>query len=132
MQRHCANAQRVAEYLEQHPKVDWVAFPGLKSHPQHELHARQAAGPGGMISFELKGGVAAGERLINSTRLCALAVSLGGVETLIQHPASMTHATMPPELRRQAKITDGLIRVSVGIEAVEDIIADLAQALERA
>ncbi|MFO7651571.1 MAG: aminotransferase class I/II-fold pyridoxal phosphate-dependent enzyme [bacterium] len=132
MERHCANAQRVAEYLEKHAKVDWVAFPGLKSHPQHELHARQASGPGGMISFELKGGVEAGARLINSTRLCALAVSLGGVETLIQHPASMTHATMPADLRRQAKITDGLIRISVGIEAVEDIIADLAQALERA
>jgi methionine-gamma-lyase len=132
IERHCANAQRVAEYLEKHPKVDWVAFPGLKSHPQHELHARQASGPGGMISFELKGGVEAGARLINSTRLCALAVSLGGVETLIQHPASMTHATMPADLRRQAKITDGLIRISVGIEAVEDIIADLAQALERA
>lgn len=131
MERHCANAQTVAEYLEQHPKVEWVAFPGLSSHPQHDLHARQASGPGGMISFELKGGVGAGERLINSTRLCALAVSLGGVETLIQHPASMTHATMPADLRRQAKITDGLIRLSVGIESAADIIADLAQALER-
>jgi methionine-gamma-lyase len=131
MERHCANAQAVAEYLERHPKVEWVAFPGLASHPQHDLHARQASGPGGMISFELKGGIEAGRKLIDSTRLCALAVSLGGVETLIQHPASMTHASMPADLRRQARITDGLIRISVGIEQVEDIIADLARALER-
>jgi methionine-gamma-lyase len=131
MERHCANAQAVAEYLERHPKVEWVAFPGLASHPQHALHARQASGPGGMISFELKGGIEAGRKLIDSTKLCALAVSLGGVETLIQHPASMTHASMPADLRRQAKITDGLIRLSVGIERVEDVIADLARALER-
>ncbi len=132
IERQCANAQRVAEILSTHPKVDWVAFPGLASHPQYDLHRRQASGPGAMISFELKGGLDAGVRLINSTRLCALAVSLGGVETLIQHPASMTHATMPADLRRQAKITDGLIRLSVGIEAVEDIVADLVRALEAA
>lgn len=129
MQRHCENAQEIAEWLARHPRIESVAFPGLKTHPQYELARRQMKGPGGMISFELKGGIAAGKRLMNSIRLCALAVSLGGVETLIQHPASMTHATMTPELRHQAGITDGLVRLSVGIEDAADIIADLEQAL---
>lgn len=132
MQRHCENAQRVAEFLVEQPQVAAVSFPGLPSHPQYEIHRRQASGPGGIISFELRGGLAAGQRLINSVRLCTLAVSLGGVETLIQHPASMTHAGMSPALRRQAKITDGLVRISVGIESVEDIIGDLKQALRKA
>ncbi len=131
MQRHCENAQAIAEHLEQHPKVDWVRFPGLPSHPQYEVGQRQMDGPGGMISFELKGGVEAGRRTMDSTRLCALAVSLGGVETLIQHPASMTHAVMDKETREQAGITDGLVRLSVGIEDVDDIIADLDQALDK-
>lgn len=131
MQRHCANAQAVAEHLEQHPKVAWVRFPGLASHPQYEVGRRQMSGPGGMISFELKGGVEAGRQMMSSTRLFALAVSLGGVESLIQHPASMTHAGLSPELRQQAGITDGLVRLSVGIEAVADIIADLDHALAR-
>jgi methionine-gamma-lyase len=129
MERHCQNAQQVAEYLEAHPKVAWVRFPGLPSHPQYELGRRQMAGPGGMISFELKAGLEAGRRLMNATCLCALAVSLGGVETLIQHPASMTHASMDRNLRMQAGITDGLVRLSVGIEAATDIVADLDQAL---
>ncbi|MEO0073459.1 MAG: aminotransferase class I/II-fold pyridoxal phosphate-dependent enzyme [candidate division WOR-3 bacterium] len=131
MQRHCENAQKVAEWLADHPKVESVAFPGLRSHPQYELGRRQMKGPGGMISFELSGGIEAGKRLMNSTRLCALAVSLGGVETLIQHPASMTHAAMTPEQRHKAGITDGLVRLSVGIEEAADIIADLELALAR-
>ncbi|MBM3314740.1 aminotransferase class I/II-fold pyridoxal phosphate-dependent enzyme [candidate division WOR-3 bacterium] len=132
MRRHCENAQSVAEWLERHAKVAWVAFPGLPCHPQYELGRRQMKGPGGMISFELKEGLEAGRKLMDSTRLCTLAVSLGGVETLIQHPASMTHAGMSPELRRQAGITDGLVRLSVGIEDPGDVIADLEQALAQA
>ncbi len=131
MQRHCENGREVAGFLEQHPKVDWVRYPGLPSHPQYELGKRQMKGPGGMIAFELKGGVEAGRTLMDSTRLCGLAVSLGGVETLIQHPASMTHAGMSEELRLQAGITNGLVRISVGIEAAGDIIADLEQALAK-
>ncbi|MFO7639235.1 MAG: aminotransferase class I/II-fold pyridoxal phosphate-dependent enzyme [bacterium] len=131
MRRHCESAQLIAEFLEAHPKVAWVRFPGLPSHPQYELARRQMCGPGGVVSFELKGGLEAGRLMMNSTRLCALAVSLGGVESLIQHPASMTHAGMNRELRCQAGITDGLVRVSVGIEDVEDIRADLAQALAK-
>ncbi len=130
MQRHCENAQKVAEFLEKHPRVAWVRFPGLPSHPQYELAKRQMAGPGGLISFELKGGFDAARRLLNSTRLFLLAVSLGGVESLIQHPASMTHASMPPEIRTQAGITDGLIRISVGIEDINDLLDDLSQALK--
>ncbi len=129
MQRHCENGLKVAEFLEQHPKVAWVRYPGLPSHPQYEVAQKQMKGPGGMVSFELKGGVEAGRTMMDSTRLCGLAVSLGGVETLIQHPASMTHAGMTGETRFKAGITDGLVRISVGIESVEDIIADLDQAL---
>lgn len=129
MQRHCENAQHIAEYLEKHPKVKWVRFPGLKSHPNFEVGLKQHYGSGGMISFELKGGFKAGETVMNSVKLCLLAVSLGGVETLIQHPASMTHLTMGEEARKAAGITEGLVRLSVGIENVKDIIDDLEQAL---
>jgi methionine-gamma-lyase len=129
MQRHCENAIKVAEFLEQHPAVEWVRYPGLKSHPQYEVARKQMTGPGGMISFGLRGGLEAGRKMMNAVKLCALAVSLGGVESLIQHPASMTHASMGAEARRQAKIVDGLVRVSVGIEAANDIIADLDQAM---
>lgn len=129
MQRHCDNAMKVAAFLEQHPAVDWVRYPGLKSHPQHRIARRQMAGPGGMISFGLKGGLEAGRRMMNAVRLCGLAVSLGGVESLIQHPASMTHASMGAEARRRAHISDGLVRLSVGIENVDDIIADLDTAM---
>ncbi len=131
MQRHCENGRKVAAYLEGHPKIEWVRYPGLPSHPQHEIGRRQMKGPGGMVSFELKGGVQAGRTLMDSTRLCTLAVSLGGVETLIQHPASMTHAGMTSETRLKAGITDGLVRISVGIEDADDIIGDLDQALEK-
>ena len=131
MQRHCENTLPIAEYLEKHPKVKWVRFPGLKSHPQYEIGLKQHKGHGGMISFELNGGYKAGEILMNSVRFCQLAVSLGGVETLIQHPASMTHLTMGEEARKAAGITEGLIRLSVGIENVKDILADLEQAMEK-
>ncbi|MFP4470207.1 MAG: trans-sulfuration enzyme family protein [Bacteroidales bacterium] len=125
------SAMQVAEYLENHPKVEWVKYPGLKSHPQYDLAQRQMDGPGTMISFELKGGLDAGKRMMDSVELVLLAVSLGGVESLIQHPASMTHSKLSHENKLQAGITDGLVRFAVGIEDVEDIIADLDQALEK-
>lgn len=123
------NAIKVAEYLEKHPKVDWIMYPGLKSHPQHELGKKLMKGPGAMISFGLKGGLAAGKILMDSVELCGLAVSLGGIETLIQHPASMTHAKLSAEAKRTGGISDDLVRLAVGIEDVEDIIGDLEQAL---
>ena len=131
MEKHTLNGQMVAEFLEKHPKVEWVRYPGLKSHPQYELCQKQHVAQGGMISFELKGGYKAGEILMNSVKFCILAVSLGGVETLIQHPPSMTHLTMGEEARKSAGITEGLIRLSVGIENYQDIIDDLEQALNK-
>ena len=125
------SAQKVAEYLEAHPKVAWVKYPGLKSHPQYELGKRQMDGPGSMISFEVKGGVKAGKVVMDSVELALLAVTLGGVETLIQHPASMTHSKLSDEKQLAGGITKGLIRLAVGIEDVEDIIADLDQALAK-
>jgi len=125
------NAMKVAEFLENHPKVAWVKYPGLKSFPQYELAKQQMKGPGAMISFELKGGYEAGITLMNNVHLALLAVSLGGVESLIQHPASMTHAGVPKEARLAANITEGLVRFAVGIENVEDIIADLDHALAK-
>lgn len=130
MDRSEQSARIIAEYLEKHPKVEWVKYPGLISHPQHELAKQQMTGFGAMISFGLKGGFAAGEIMMNNVHLAMLAVSLGGVETLIQHPASMTHAAMSKDAREAAGITDGLVRFSVGIEDCEDIIADLEHALE--
>ena len=123
------NAQKVAEYLEAHPKVAWVLYPGLKSFPQYALAQKQMKGSGAMISFGLKGGFEAGVHMMNHVKLALLAVSLGGIETLIQHPASMTHASIPKAEREEAGITDEMVRFSVGIEDVEDIIADLEQAL---
>ncbi|MDI6846200.1 MAG: PLP-dependent aspartate aminotransferase family protein [Candidatus Saccharicenans sp.] len=125
------NARKIAAWLESRPEVAWVNYPGLSSHPQHRLMEKQMRGPGSMISFGLNGGYEAGLRLINNVKLCTLAVSLGGIETLIQHPASMTHASVPAEEKEKAGITDDLIRLSVGCEAVEDLIADLEQALEK-
>ena len=124
-----ANAQKVAEYLESHPKVEWILYPGLKSHPQHDLAIKQMEGPGAMISFSVKGGLEAGKVVMDNVHLALLAVSLGGIETLIQHPASMTHSKLSKEARESAGITDGLIRLAIGIEDVEDIIADLDHAL---
>jgi len=132
MERHCENAMVVARYLESHPKVERVYYPGLESHPDHALARRQMLDYGGMIAFELKGGMKAGEALMNHVETCTLAVSLGNVDTLIQHPASMTHSGVPREERLNAGITDGLVRLSVGIENVEDIIRDLERALEKA
>jgi len=125
------NALGIAQYLESHPKVAWVRYIGLPSHPQYELGKRQMAGPGCVLSFELKGGLAAAKKLLNSVRLATLAVSLGGVETLIEHPATMTHASLAREERLEAGISDGLVRLAVGIEDLEDLLADLDQALAR-
>jgi methionine-gamma-lyase len=131
MQKHTENAIVIAEFLETHPKIEWVRYPGLKSFPNYEVSQKQHSAPGGMISFELKGGIEAGKMVMNSVELCQLAVSLGGVETLIQHPASMTHLTMGKESRESAGITDGLVRLSVGIENVDDLLDDLKQALDK-
>ena len=128
MEQHNKNGMAVAQFLAAHPKVKRVHYPGLASHPQHELAARQQRGFGAMLSFDL-GSLAAATELLNHVRLCSLAESLGGVETLISHPALMTHASMPREVREKVGITDGLVRISVGIEDVEDLIADLDQAL---
>lgn len=129
MEKHCKNALDVAWYLEKHPAVRKVFYPGLKSFPQYELAKAQMSLPGAVIAFELKGGVAEGKRVMNSVKLCKLAVSLGDPETLIQHPASMTHSPYTPEQRETAGISDGLVRLAVGLENVADIIADLEQAL---
>jgi methionine-gamma-lyase len=131
MQKHNENALKTAQFLESHPKIAKVYYPGLKSHPQHELAKRQMSGFGGVICFEVKGGLEAGKKLMNSVKLCTLAVSLGAVETLIEHPASMTHAIVPKQEREKAGITDNLVRLSVGIEDIDDIIDDLKQALAK-
>ncbi len=131
MERHCKNAKKVVEFLNKHPKIERVYYPGLETHPGHEIAKKQMKDFGAMISFELKGGFEAGKTLLNSLKLCSLAVSLGDTETLIQHPASMTHSPYTKEEREAAGITDGLVRLSVGLENVEDIIADLEQGLEK-
>ncbi|MGI5949779.1 methionine gamma-lyase [Peptoniphilus sp.] len=131
MEKHCANAQKVAEFLEEHPKVKNVQYPGLKSFKYYDVAKKQMALPGAMIAFEIEGGKEAGEKLMDSVKLCTLAVSLGDAETLIQHPASMTHSPYTPEERAAAGISEGLIRLSVGLENADDIIADLKQAFEQ-
>lgn len=131
MTRHSETALAVAEWLSVHPRVAAVFYPGLASHPGHALARKQMKQFGGMIAFEVHGGVAAGKAVMNGVRLCTLAVSLGDCESLIQHPASMTHAVYSPEERRMAGISDGLIRLSVGLEQVQDILEDLSQALDR-
>lgn len=132
MDRHCRNAGAIAEYLTGHPAVARVDYPGLASHPQHELARRQMAQPGAMIAFELQGGLEAGRRFINALGLITRAVSLGDAESLAQHPASMTHSSYAPEEREHHLISDGLVRLSVGLEDVDDLIADLGQALAAA
>ena len=132
MERHAANAQRVAEFLEAHPKIARVIYPGLASHAQHEIAKAQMMGFSGMISFELTGGIPAGKTMMNSVELCGLAESLGAVETMITHPATMTHVDVPVEERHARGLSDGLVRLSVGIEDADDIIADLEQALDKA
>ena len=131
MERHCKNARKVVEFLNNHPKIERVYYPGLETHPGYEIAKKQMKDFGAMISFELKGGFEAGKTLLNSLKLCSLAVSLGDTETLIQHPASMTHSPYTKEEREAAGITDGLVRLSVGLENVEDIIADLEQGLQK-
>lgn len=130
MERHCDNAEVIAEYLEHHPKVTRVYYPGLKSYPQHEVARKQMARFGGMIPFEIEGGLEAAKKFLNSLELITLAVSLGDAETLIQHPASMTHATYSPEELAKYHISEELIRLSAGLEQVEDILADLSQAFD--
>ena len=129
MARHCESGQRVAEWLEAQPGVGTVYYPGLPSHPQHDLAKRQMDGFGGMIAFELSGGYEAGIEMMNRLQLIRRAVSLGDAETLIQHPASMTHSTYTEEERAAHGISDGLIRLSVGLEDLADILADLEQAV---
>jgi cystathionine gamma-lyase len=129
MERHCENAAAIAAWLEKHPAIEKVHYPGLPSHPQHALAKRQMRAFGGMVSAEIRGGLAAAKRFLERCRIFALAESLGGVESLIEHPGIMTHASVPPEARAKLGIGDGLVRLSVGIEDREDLIADLAQAL---
>ncbi|MBY0114047.1 MAG: cystathionine gamma-synthase [Phycisphaerales bacterium] len=129
MQRHCENAMKIAQWLEKHPKIDKVIYPGLTSHPQHELAKKQMRAFGGMISCVVKGGLEPSRKVLERTKLFSLAESLGGVESLIEHPAIMTHASIPPAARAVLGIADGLIRLSVGCEDVDDLIADLDSAL---
>lgn len=131
MERHCQNAVQVAKFLASHPDVEKVYYPGLTEHPGHQLAKIQMSSFGAIISFEIKGGIEAGRRVMNSVKLCLLAVSLGDTETLIQHPASMTHSPIPREERLKAGIADGLIRLSVGLEDPKDIISDLDQAIRK-
>ena len=133
MRRHCENAQIIAEYLESHPKITKVLYPGLDSFPQASLARRQhTRGHGGMLSFELKGGVKTGLKFASSLSLIALAENLGAVETMVTHPATMTHAAMGKKARLEAGITDGLVRLSVGLEDPDDLISDLDQAIKKA
>jgi methionine-gamma-lyase len=129
MEKHSDNALKIARWLNGHPKVEKVYYPGLESHPCHEIAKRQMRKFGGMLSFEIKGGVKEGKKVMNNVKTCILAVSLGDCETLIQHPSSMTHSTYTAKERESAGITDGLVRISVGIEAADDIIMDLENAL---
>lgn len=132
MERHNYNAQKIAEFLASHDIIEKVYFPGLPNHPGKDIHDKQAKGPGAVLSIEIKGGLETGIELLNNLQLFQLAVSLGGVESLIQHPASMTHASVPKELRLKSGITDGLIRISVGIEDVNDLLNDLDYGLKKA
>jgi cystathionine gamma-lyase len=132
MERHAQNAQKVAEFLVNHPKVNKVTWPGLPSHPQHELAKRQMKGFGGMMTFDVKGGLEAARRFLKTVKVFSCAESLGGVESLIEHPAIMTHASIPKDTRERLGITDGLIRLSVGIEDPHDLVDDLKAALDAA
>src|SRR5690606_18754582 len=129
MRAHCENAMALARFLESHPAVQDVIYPGLESHPHHALAKRQMDGFGGMVSIRLKGGFDAAKRFCEKTELFTLAESLGGVESLVNHPAVMTHASVPAERRAELGITDSLVRLSVGVEAVADLQADLMMAL---
>ncbi|WP_224488853.1 trans-sulfuration enzyme family protein [Robertkochia flava] len=130
--RHCENALKVATFLEEHPNVNWVKHPFLKSHPQYEVAKRQMKAGGSIVAFEVKGGVEAGRKFLNSIGMCSLSANLGDTRTIVTHPASTTHSKLSEEDRLEVGITDGLVRISVGLEAVEDILADLDQALRNA
>jgi len=129
MERHCKNAMKIAFFLEEHPAIEKVYYPGLPSHPQHEIALKQMSGFGGMISVVVKGGLKNATSFLERTKLFSLAESLGGVESLIEHPAIMTHASVPEEIRNEIGVVDGLVRLSVGIETLEDLVADLEAAL---
>lgn len=129
MERHCKNAMKIAFFLEEHPAIEKVYYPGLPSHPQHEIALKQMSGFGGMISVVVKGGLKNATSFLERTKLFSLAESLGGVESLIEHPAIMTHASVPEEIRNEIGVVDGLVRLSVGIETLEDLVADLDAAL---
>jgi cystathionine beta-lyase/cystathionine gamma-synthase len=131
MKEHCKNAEAIAKHLEKHPAIEKVIYPGLSSHPQHQLAKSQMDGFGGMVSIVLKGGLEAARKVLNNTKLFTLAESLGGVESLIGHPATMTHASIPKEIREERGVVDGLVRLSVGIEDLDDLIADLDNALAK-
>ncbi|MHB1618346.1 MAG: trans-sulfuration enzyme family protein, partial [Metallibacterium sp.] len=130
MRAHCDGALELARWLEKHPAIERVIYPGLKSHPQHALAKRQMQGYGGIISVEVKGGLRAARRMLERCHLFALAESLGGVESLIEHPAIMTHASIPPAQRKRLGISDGLVRLSVGVEALDDLREELSSALD--
>ncbi len=130
MERHAQNAMKVAQYLATHPKVAKVTYPGLETHPQHALARKQMKGFGGMMTFDIKGGLEAARTFLKTVKIFACAESLGGVESLIEHPAIMTHASVPKETREKLGITDGFIRLSVGIEDAHDLVDDLEQALK--
>ena len=129
MEKHCENASRVATFLQNHKAVEEVYYPGLSSHPQHDLAKNQMKGFGGMITIVLKGGLESAKSFLRRTKLFSLAESLGGVESLIEHPALMTHASVPQNIREKLGIGDGLVRLSVGIESIEDLLQDLEQSL---
>jgi methionine-gamma-lyase len=130
MDRAQENAMKLAAFLEKHPKIDWIRYPGLESHPQYDLARQQMRGGGAVFSFGVKGGLEAGKTVINNVEVATLAVSLGGIESLIEHPASMTHAGMPPAERLKADISDDLVRIAVGCESYEDLEADMARVLD--
>jgi cystathionine gamma-lyase len=132
MDRHVQNAEKIAEFLGTHPKVNKVTWPGLTSHPQHALAKKQMKGFGGMMTFDIKGGIEAARKFLKTVKIFACAESLGGVESLIEHPAIMTHASIPRENREKLGITDGFIRLSVGIEDANDLIDDLKAAFDAA
>ena len=129
MERHCKNAQEIAVFLESHPSIEKVIYPGLESHPQHNIAKKQMNGFGGMISVVIKGGLESATNFLEKTKLFSLAESLGGVESLIEHPAIMTHASIPPEVREEIGISDGLVRLSVGIESIDDLLEDIESSL---
>ncbi len=132
MDRSSENAMQVAKFLDGHEKVSRVHYPGLQSHPGHDIARRQMRGFSGVLAFELHGGFPAAERMLNAVNLISLAVSLGDCDTLIEHPASMTHSSYSPEERKELGISDGLVRLSVGLEGIDDLLADLQQALDKA